>query len=273
MRAMAVELWPRLPWIRLWLPRLGQVSRWRWVAPELAAWVAASSGSLLIPSPAATAAVGWELAASGQLWVASAASLTRVTTGLVLVVLSAVPLGTLLGLSPRLLNASSAVVALARALPPIAWLPLLVVFWGLQERTSLTLIWVGAFFPLLINTTEAVRGVEKLHLDAATVLDASRWQRVAHVVLPAALPGILVGIRYSLSLAWMLVVVAELAGARSGLGYLILNATLDIRLDKIVVGIAVIAILGFALDRLYLAAAARLSPLLRLQEEEVLAWR
>lgn len=254
-------------------PRLGLVARWLWVAPILAAWVAASFGSRLIPSPVATAAAAWDLAASGQLGEASAASMMRVGTGLLLVVLSAVPLGVLFGFSPRLRSASFAVIALARALPPVAWLPLLVAFWGLQERTGLALIWVGAFFPLLISTTEAVSGVERLYLDAATVLDASRWQRVVHVVLPAALPGILVGVRYSLGLGWMLVVVAELAAASSGLGYLIQNAKLDIRLDRILVGIAVIAVLGFALDHVFLAVASRISPLLRLREEEVVAWR
>lgn len=248
--------------------------RWLWLLPALAAWSAYASASRLFPSPQATLTTAWELLGGGQLAGAALASLARVAVGLGLVCATAIPLGVGLGLSARARGASAALVALLRPLPPIAWLPLLVLLWGLQERTAVALIWVGAFFPLLITTADAVSGVERLYLDAARVLGAGRWQRVWHVVLPAALPGVLAGVRYSLGLGWMLVVVSELVAARSGLGSMIQLAKLDMRLDVILVGIAAIGLLGSLLDTAFQVVARRLSPLARIQaERRVPGWR
>lgn len=241
--------------------------QWLWVAPVLAVWTWYARGSRLFPPPDTTLYTGWELVTGGQIAGAAVASLGRVGIGLALVCSTAIPLGVVLGLSARVRQASAVLVALLRPLPPIAWLPLLVLAWGLQERTAVALIWVGAFFPLLIQTTEAVRGVERLYLDAARVLGASRWQQIIHVVLPGALPGILAGVRYSLGLGWMLVVVSELVVAKSGLGYLVQMARLDIRLDIILVGIAVIGLLGFVLDTMFVAVASLLFPQLRWRQQ------
>lgn len=248
--------------------------RWLWLPPAMAAWIAYASTSRLFPSPQATLTAGWELLSGGQLAAAALASLARVAVGVVLVCVTAIPLGVGLGLSARARRASAVLIALLRPLPPIAWLPLLVLLWGLQERTAVALIWVGAFFPLLITTADAVSGVERLYVDAARMLGAGRWQRVWHVVLPAALPGVLAGVRYSLSLGWMLVVVSELVAARSGLGYLIQLAKLDVRLDVILVGIASIGLLGYLLDAAFQTLTVRLAPLARMHaEHEVPGWR
>ncbi len=236
----------------------GFVKKWLWLVMLIGVWQVYSDRMRLLPSPSRTLQTGIKLASSGDLLIYGIDSLARVSEAMLIVCIVALPLGFLIGLSERANRYMNKLISLLRPLPPVAWIPLVVMVWGIQNKTALFLICTGAFFPVLINTVDGVRGVQRIYVSAATVLNASKFQIIKDVILPAALPSILTGVRIGIGIAWMLVVVAELVAVKSGLGYLILNGQLDMRLDVIIVGIAVIGFIGLVIDRFYQVFARRI---------------
>ena len=149
-----------------------------------------------------------------------------------------------------------------RQIPSIAWLPLLVLWLGIGPLAKVVLLTKVVFFPVFLNTLQGVRGVPKDYADLAAVLTLSRWQLVRRVILPGALPSILVGLRYGASLAWALIVVAEGLSGMQGIGYLIFRAQALLMTDQLLVCMVVIGLVGFAIDRA-----------LRLLERRLLRWK
>ncbi len=239
------------------------IRRWLWLLVVIGVWQLYSAQMPLVPSPGTTLQTGADLATSGELATSAIDSLVRVMESMAIVCAIALPLGFLIGLSERANRYMNKLISLLRPLPPVAWIPLIVMVWGIQNKTSLFLICVGAFFPVLINTIDGVRGVQRIYVSAAVVLGAKQSQVIKDVILPAALPPILTGVRVGIGIAWMLVVIAELVAVKSGLGYMILNGQLDMRLDVIIVGIVVIGFIGLAIDRLYQMFSRRVCVTLR----------
>ncbi|CAH2599939.1 ABC transporter permease [Rhodovastum atsumiense] len=149
-----------------------------------------------------------------------------------------------------------------RQIPSIAWLPLIVLWVGIGPLAKVVVISKVVFFPVFLNTLQGVRGVPKLYADLGAVLTLSRLQLVRRVILPAAMPSILVGIRYGASLAWALIVVAEGLSGMQGIGYLIFRAQALLMTDQLLVCMVVIGLVGFTIDRL-----------LRLLERRLLRWQ
>ena len=247
------------------LPRL---ARARWLSPLLLLllWELGSrTGVIPARTLAAPSSVLWTLAqmiASGELPSNLAVSFVRVATGLVIGVSTGVVLALLAGLSRSGETAVDAPVQMLRTLPVLALSPLFIVWFGIGETPKIALIAFGSLFPVYLNLYNGIRGVDVRLVDAARSFGLSRFELLFHVILPAALPSLLVGLRYALSVAVLILVVAEQINASAGLGYLINNARDFMRTDIIVVCLIVYAGLGLAADWL-----------VRSLESRALAWR
>jgi NitT/TauT family transport system permease protein len=187
---------------------------------------------------------------SGQLWRHAWASLVRALWGFLLAAALAVPLGVLMGRSARLTRMIEPTLNVVRPIPVTAWAPLALIVIGIGDSQAVFLVFLAAFFPVLVSTTTAVQQVPPRLLEAAAMLGTPRWRRLGTVVVPAAVPGIVSGLRVSLGLAWALLVVGEMTGITRGLGAMITEAKVIAQTDLIIAGMVVIGLLGFATDRL-----------------------
>ena len=202
----------------------------------------------LIPAPSTALAALNELISKGILVDDLTESIRRVLAGFGCAAACGITLGLLLGASARLHLALSPLIELLRPIPPIAWIPLSMTIFGLGDASACFVIFIGAFYPVLTNTILGVQEVPQQLMDAAQSLGCSGLQRFQKVIWPSSLPSIFAGLRVGLGFAWMCVVAAEMIAARSGLGYEIqLNRQL-LRLDRVVAGMVVIGIVGFAMN-------------------------
>jgi ABC-type nitrate/sulfonate/bicarbonate transport system permease component len=213
----------------------------------------------LLPPPQAIVAAAWELIRSGELWNHLQASLTREVVAF-LWALIAIPLGIAMAWWKAVENQVDPLVELLRPVPPLAWIPLSILWFGVGDTQNEFIIFLGCFFPILINTVAGVKGVEPTLVRAARCLGAKEAQVLWRVVLRAALPSIITGIRVGLGVGWMALVAAELVGASSGLGFLINDARTVLRTDYVIVGMATIGMVGLLIDRVIRALVRRLLP-------------
>ncbi|ROO58706.1 NitT/TauT family transport system permease protein [Micromonospora sp. Llam0] len=176
-------------------------------------------------------------------------SARRVLTGFGIACLIAVPLGVLMGRSPRLSSLLDPTVNLLRPIPVTAWAPLMVVIVGIGSKSAIVLIVIATFYPVLLNTIAGVRNVPPRLLEAAAMLGTARHRVLWQVVLPAALPSVFAGMRIGLGFAWVIVVVGETVGVQTGLGALITQAWQVSRTDLIITGMLVIGLAGFLSDK------------------------
>ncbi len=220
----------------------------------------------LIPSPADVAeymvdfAVGgiWDDAFSATLHIHLFASMTRVYGGFALAALVAVPLGLLIGRNEKVRALLDPFLQLMRPIPVTAWLPLSMILFGLGPRSAFFLVFLGAFYPILLNTVFGVRSVEKRLFEAASMLGCSGSAQFFRVVLPASLPSIFTGLRLGLGLAWFVIVVGEMTGVPQGLGAVIMDGRTLSRTELVICGMIVIGIAGFISDRIIVALMNRL---------------
>ncbi|MDD1506321.1 taurine ABC transporter permease TauC [Pseudomonas sp. CNPSo 3701] len=182
------------------------------------------------------------------LWQHLSTSLWRVLVALLAAVITAVPLGIAMGLNPTLNAALDPLVEFYRPIPPLAYLPLMVIWFGIGELSKVLLIYLALFAPLLIATVGGVRRVDKARIQAVRCLGASRLQVVRHVILPSALPDILTGLRIALGVGWSTLVAAELIAANQGLGFMVQSAAQFLATDVVVVGILLIAGIALAIE-------------------------
>ena len=241
----------RLPlaWLGLVLP----------VALLLLAEVAVRAGWLashLLPAPSDVLAALQELAHQGLL-AHIAASALRVAAGFVLGAGLAVLLGAWVGLSPLALALLNPSFQALRAIPSLAWVPLLLLWLGIDEAPKLALIAIGAFFPVYMGVASGFRDVDRKLVEVARLRGLSRFALARRVLLPAALPAVLTGLRNGLSLAWMFMVAAELIAASRGLGYLLTDGRETGRADIVLAAIVLLALLGKLSDGLMAAVEAR----------------
>jgi len=222
----------------------------------LAAWFAIAQARLVpplfLPSPLAVLqkfkAVAREGFVDATLWQHAATSVTRVFAALLLAIVSAVPVGILIGLSRRARAVFDPLIEFYRPIPPLAYLPLIVIWFGIGELSKVLLIYLAIFAPLAIATLHGVRRVEQNRLRAAQTLGATRWQLVRFVILPSALPDILTGVRIGLGVGWSTLVAAELIAATRGLGFMIQSAAQFLVTDVVIMGILVIALIASAFE-------------------------
>lgn len=221
----------------------------------------------ILPPPAQVAATLLDLASGatgdagrygGRLPEHAAASLVRVYAGFALAMALAVPLGLLIGLSRAAERLLDPTIQLVRNIPITGFVPIAIILFGISDRPAILLIALAAFFPTVVNTTYGTKQVHRLLVRTGQMMGADRWQIVTRIVVPAASPAIFTGLRLSMGVAWVLVVVAEFIAVRSGLGYLLFDSYQFFRPDVTIAAMLGIGFLGFASDRLILLARARL---------------
>ncbi len=178
------------------------------------------------------------------------ASLVRVAIGVSLAFVTALPIGLLIGRYKLLDRFMDWTIQIFRCFPGIALIPLAIMFFGIGERPAIILIWLAAFWPILISTVFGVKNVERTLLAVARAANASDRLVLRDILLPSALPSILTGFRLAAGAGWLTVVTAEMIAVRSGLGYMILYAQMTFRPDQIVAGIIIIGLFGLLFDQL-----------------------
>lgn len=246
------------------LPR--SVSRLSGVVLALAGWqLLSGTGRLpatVVGSPTEVARQAGHLIADGELGSAVVTSLQRVLVGVLIGIALGTVLALLAGLSRLGEDIIDAPVQMLRTVPFVGLIPLLIIWLGVGETPKITLIALGATFPLYLNLAGGIRAVDPALIEAGRTLGLSRAGIVAHVVLPGALPNFLIGLRYSLGVSWLALVFAEQISATDGLGYLMTSAQELLQTNTIVVCLAVYALLGLAVDLT-----------VRLLERLLLSWR
>ena len=223
----------------------------------LSAWVA---NPIQLPDPLRVARALATLFAEGEIVEHASVSTARLLLSLVVATALAVPLGFLIGLSRRVEAYVDPLIELLRPISGIAWIPLALFIFGVGNTLPVFIMVYVAFFPLLLNTVAGVRGTDPKLLAAARTMGISRAATLRHVVVPSALPTVLVGLRLSFAGAWAAVVAAELIGAPSGLGFAIEWYRQLLMSPKVFAFIAVIGVVGFVCDALLRALQRRLTP-------------
>ena len=225
---------------------------WLFPVALIAIWQIASSTGLLesriLPAPSAVVGAFWNLSISGELWQHVKVSAGRALLGL----LVGGGLGLLLGLlngSSRLASALlDTTLQMIRNIPALALIPLVILWFGIDESAKLFLVAVGVFFPIYINTYHGIRSVDPQLIEMGKSYGLTRWQLYKEIILPGAMPSILVGLRFALGLVWVLLIVAETISAQSGIGYMTMNAREFLQTDVVLVGILLYALLGKLAD-------------------------
>ncbi|HSW39351.1 MAG TPA: ABC transporter permease [Acidobacteriota bacterium] len=190
-----------------------------------------------------------ELAGTGMLREHIGISLARFGGAYLLAISAAIPLGLLLGRFIRLHSAFDPLVQLLRPISPIAWFPLAVLWFGIGNAPAIFIIFLAAFYPVLLATISAVRSVPAVYLKVAANFGAGPVMTFLRVIVPAAFPGIMVGLHIAVGAAWIHLVAGEMLGAQSGLGFMIVDARNFLRTDLIMAGMLLIGILGLIINR------------------------
>ena len=190
----------------------------------------------------------------------AAESLLRVFLGFTIAALLGIPLGIIMGWSPKARVSLRPFIEMVRPIPPLAWIPIAILWFGIGIRSAAFIIFLGAFFPILLNTISGVLTIDVRLVEVTKVLGAKERHILVKVLVPGALPSIWTGLRIGLGIAWMTLVAAEFTGVKSGygLGYLIMIARDIQRPDLVMAGMATIGLIGYGLDALLRGAEKRL---------------
>jgi NitT/TauT family transport system permease protein len=228
------------------------LSRWIFPAVFIAVWeLAVARGWIdhhFFPAPTMLVNGAWADIVSGKLAEDSFASFQRMLTGLGIGVFIGVTLGLMMGVWRPVDNALSVMVQVLRAIPPITWIGFSILWFGLGSRPAIFIIVIGVVFPMLISTYQGVRQVDLIYIRAARNLGASGWMFFKDVILAAALPSVLTGLRVSTALAWILMVVGELVAVSVGLGSTLMRAQDYNQTDRMLAYMLVIGFYGYLSD-------------------------
>jgi sulfonate transport system permease protein len=176
------------------------------------------------------------------------ASFIRVIEGFAIALVLALVLGVAIGLSRRFERFIDSSLQILKPIPPIAWIPLAILWFGIGEASKIYIIAVGAFFPILVNTVEGIKNIDNRYLELARVYEVQKERIIFQVILPGALPFIMVGVRLGLGMGWICVVAAELIAANSGIGYMLMDGRSLSRPDIVILGMIVIGVIGKFMD-------------------------
>lgn len=227
-----------LPWL---LPVVLVLS---WQAAAQLGWLS----TRILPAPLEVLKVGVQLAASGELYHHFLASFKRAVTGLLIGGSIGFLLGFITGMSRLAQNLFDSSIQMVRNVPLLALIPLVILWFGIGEEGKLFLVALAVFFPIYLNTFHGLRSVDKDLIEMGRTYGLSRFGLFRDVILPGALPSIMVGLRMSLGYMWLFLVVAETISANEGIGYMTMNAREFLQTDVMVLGIAIYALLGKSSD-------------------------
>jgi sulfonate transport system permease protein len=205
--------------------------------------------TFLLP-PLAVAAAIRDLAGTGELWEHLAWSLRRVGEGFAIGAGAGFILGGLVGASRTMEKWIGPTLDALKQVPVFAWGPMMIVVFGIDELSKVAFIAIACFYPVLLSTCQGVRGVQHRYIEVAKVFELSRWATFRHIAFPSALPFVLTGVRQALALAWMAVVGAELMGAESGIGYLMIQSRLLFQMDYVLSGVLLVGVVGIVINSL-----------------------
>lgn len=217
--------------------------------------------SVVFPKLSSVGSVFWNKLTDLSLLAAIGISLKRVLIGYLLAAVLGVSIGILVGLSDKVYTYLDLFIQILKPIPPIAWIPLTILWMGIGEPSKIFLIFLGGFFTILLNTIDGIRYIDKKLLEVGRVLETPKIKRLFQLVIPAALPSIFTGLRVAMGTCWTCVVAAELVASSSGIGYMISNARNFGQMDVVIVGMLSIGIVGKIMD-----------VLLSLIEKKVLVW-
>ena len=213
--------------------------------------IVVQTGSAIFPTPLQVVTGTLELVGDGSLWDHIGSSLFRVGTGFGLAVVIAVPLGLWMGRVDGAYLTLNPIFQMLRPISPIAWIPIAILWFGVGNASPIFLIFIASVFPLIVQTAAGVHTIERRYLRAADNFGVPRSKLYRQVIIPAVLPEIIVGMRISLGVAWLVVVAAEMIALRSGLGYLIMDSrNAGNRYDLVVAAMIIIGMIGLLLDGL-----------------------
>ncbi|OEZ89482.1 putative aliphatic sulfonates transport permease protein SsuC [Janthinobacterium sp. HH106] len=245
MATAAVKRLSGTPWRNVLAP-------WALPVALLLAWQLAAQwgwlSSRILPEPWAVAKAFWHLAVSGELWLHLKTSLWRATVGFAVGAGLGLLLGLLTGSFRHAETLLDTTLQMVRNIPALALIPLVILWFGIDETAKLFLLAVGVFFPVYLNTFHGIRSADQGLIEMAKSYGLSGWPLYRDVILPAAMPSILVGVRFSLGLVWVLLIVAETISAQAGIGYMTMNAREFLQTDVVLVGILLYALLGKLAD-------------------------
>ena len=222
----------------------------------LVIWYIITSGLHLIkpyilPSPVDVCYSAMNSLSSGSLVENTINTLIKVFSGLILASIVAIPLGILIGWNQTLEDLTSFVISILRPVPPVAWIPFSILWFGIGAVPAVFIIFMGCVFPILVYTADGVKRTDKVLIESAQTLGANDWNVLKRVILPSAIPYIISGLKVGIGIALMCTISAEMVGSSSGLGYMILTASNLFDPGTIVVGMLIIGIIGIILDYIF----------------------
>ena len=233
------------PWVQAALP-------WLFPVLVLVAWQVSSQAGWLstrvLPEPWAVLKAFWALTVSGEIWQHVATSTWRAMVGFAIGGGLGLALGLLTGTFKSAETLLDSTLQMIRNIPALALIPLVILWFGIDEWAKLFLVALGVFFPIYLNTFHGIRSVDKGLIEMARSYGLSGWKLYTQVILPGSVASILVGVRFSLGLMWVLLIVAETISAQAGIGYMTMNAREFLQTDVVLVGILLYALLGKLAD-------------------------
>lgn len=228
-----------------------------WEITSQMGWIRSS----LLPPPSVIFKVLVELVKTGEIFTNLGISILRVAEGFIIGATLGLVIGVQVALVKKFRIAASLIFGLLRPIPVLAWVPVLILWMGIDEGSKITVIAIGSFWTVLVNVAQGIRNVDKKYLEVATILEKDRKTLLTRVVLPASLPAIFTGVRVGIDVAWRSVVAAELIAASSGIGYMIMYARELSQIDVVLVGVLSIGLTGILIEQL-----------LKLLEKRLLKW-
>lgn len=204
--------------------------------------------ALLLPPPSQNLKTFFYLLSDGSLWRNLSISIVRVLEGFTLAAITGIFLGICIGLSKKIDKLTDFLIQILKPIPPIAWIPLAILWFGIGETSKIFIIFLGAFFPIVINVTDSIRHTDFKFVELSKSFEVPKWKFILFIIIPGALPSILTGLRVGLGVAWMCVVAAELIAASEGIGYLIMDARQLAQSDVIIIGMFIIGLIGNLMD-------------------------
>lgn len=205
----------------------------------------------ILPSPLIVIESGYELIVSGRLITDTIDTLFKVISGLLIASLVAIPMGLLLGWSKKLEEMSKVVVGILRPIPPVAWIPFSILWFGIGTTPAIFIIFMGCVFPILIYTIDGVKRTDKVLVEAGETLGANSFQILTRVIFPSSVPTVVSGLKVATGIALMCTVSAEMIASDSGLGYLILNSSALFDTGATIIGMLTIGLIGLTFDFLF----------------------
>jgi NitT/TauT family transport system permease protein len=202
----------------------------------------------IFPDPVTVVFSLGELIQNGMLLCHTVASLYRVTAGFYLAVIFGIPIGILLGRFQFFQALINPLVQFLKPISPLAWIPMAMLWFGIGDKPAIFLIFLSSFFPLVVSTTIAVMNINPIYFQVAANFNFTRWEIITKLIVPAIVPEVVTALRLSVTIAWLVVVAAEMIAVKSGLGYLILDSRNALRMDYVMDGMIVIGLIGLLLD-------------------------